>query len=306
MPRYAITHLTRYEHTAPATTAWQAVHLQPRDEPAQTCTRFELEVTPRPGDWAARQDAFGNTRHLFTVRAAHQRLAIVSRSVVERTAPGVPPDDLSPDVATARRLARASIAHGEGYALGHFLPPSPLVPWLPEARALAADADSMPIIAWLRQTGAAFARDFTFDAGATDVSTPLRDVLRHRRGVCQDFAHLLISCLRQHGIPTAYVSGYLLTQPPPGQPRLLGADASHAWVSAFVPGTGWVDYDPTNQCFVGDEHIVVARGRDYADVCPVKGVFSGGGDHRLHTGVTVEPAPEPGPAATARCSPDVP
>lgn len=293
MPRYAITHLTRYEHTAPATAAWQAVHLRPRNEPAQTCAHFGLEVTPRPGDLAARTDAFGNTLHVFTVRAAHRRLEIVSRSIVERTVPPLPAEDQTPVVAKARRLARGAIADGSAFALDHFLHPSTLVPFLPEARALAAEVEDIPILNWLRDTGAAFARDFKFDPLATNVSTPLREVLRHRRGVCQDFAHLLISCLRQHGIPTAYVSGYLLTHPPPGQPRLLGADASHAWVSIWVPGTGWVDYDPTNHCLVGDEHIVVARGRDYADVCPVKGVFSGGGEHGLHTGVTVEPDHEP-------------
>jgi transglutaminase-like putative cysteine protease len=117
-------------------------------------------------------------------------------------------------------------------------------------------------------------------------------VLRLRRGVCQDFAHLFLSCVRQHGLPAAYVSGYLLTTPPPGQPRLRGADASHAWVSVHVPGSGWIDYDPTNHCLAGTGHIVVARGRDYADVCPVKGLFSGGGAHTLETGVTVEPAEE--------------
>jgi transglutaminase-like putative cysteine protease len=293
MPRYAITHLTRYEHTAPATTAWQAVHLQPRQETNQAISRFALEVTPHCGDLAIRTDAFGNALHVFTVRAVHRRLEIISRSVVERTAPSWPIDAHTLVVGAARHLARAAIASGSAFELDHFLHPSPLVPFVPEARDLAAEGDAVTILAWLRETGSTFAREFTFDASATNVSTPLKDVLRHRRGVCQDFAHLLISCLRQHGLPTAYVSGYLLTEPPPGQPRLIGADASHAWISVFVPGIGWVDYDPTNNCFVGDAHIVVARGRDYTDVCPVKGVFSGGGEHALHTGVTVEPAPTP-------------
>jgi len=129
-----------------------------------------------------------------------------------------------------------------------------------------------------------------FDREATLVSTPLAKVIAERRGVCQDFAHLLISCLRQSGLPAAYVSGYLLTKPPSGRPRLVGADASHAWVSSFIPGTGWVDFDPTNACFAGAGHIVVARGRDFFDVSPVKGLFSGGGEQMLETGVTVEEA----------------
>ena len=108
--------------------------------------------------------------------------------------------------------------------------------------------------------------------------------------MCQDFAHLFISCVRQHGLPAAYVSGYLLTTPPPGKPRLRGADASHAWVSVYLPGFDWIDFDPTNNCFVGTGHIVVARGRDFADVSPVKGLFTGGGRHTLATAITVEPA----------------
>ena len=121
----------------------------------------------------------------------------------------------------------------------------------------------------------------------------MSEVLQSRRGVCQDFTHLFLSCVRQQGLPAAYVSGYLLTKPPPGQPRLRGADAMHAWASVFVPEVGWVDYDPTNTCFTGTGHIVVARGRDYADVSPTRGVFSGGGNHILNIGVTVEPEEEP-------------
>ena len=145
------------------------------------------------------------------------------------------------------------------------------------------------MLTWVRETVDALNDAFRFEPGATSVSTSLQEVLRLRRGGCQDFAHLLISCLRQHGLPAAYVSGYLLTEPPPGSPRLLGADASHAWVSVHVPDFGWIDYDPTNRCLAGSDHIVVARGRDYSDVSPVKGVFRGGGEHLLRTGVTVEP-----------------
>ena len=122
----------------------------------------------------------------------------------------------------------------------------------------------------------------TFDA------TPLSEVLTNRRGVCQDFAHLFLSCVRQKGLPASYVSGYLLTEPPPGQKRLVGADASHAWVSIYIPGFGWTDYDPTNHCFVGPGHVVLAWGRDFGDVSPTRGIFSGGGMHQLFTGVTME------------------
>jgi len=182
----------------------------------------------------------------------------------------------------------------EDFSLEQFCHPTARVPWLPEVLRLTGEltADLDPsrtsVMDWLGVLGGRFRASFTFDPKATRVSTPLAEVMVTRRGVCQDFAHLLISCLRQKGLPAGYVSGYLLTQPPPGRPRLEGADASHAWVSVYIPGTGWIDYDPTNACFVAAGHIVTARGRDYSDVSPVKGLFSGGGRQTLNTGVTVE------------------
>lgn len=294
MPAYQVTHTTRYRHTAPATAAWQALHLQPRRESAQLCSSFELEISPTAADLATRPDFFGNTQHLFTLREPHTELTITSRSLVQREEPSLPMPGLTPPLSAARTHVAAAVADGTDFALEQYLHPSALVPLEPGARELAAglDEDDPPVLAWLAALGTRFSARFTFDPKATTISTPLADVLRHRRGVCQDFAHLVISCIRQHGLPAGYVSGYLLTKPPPGKPRLRGADASHAWISVFIPGTGWVDYDPTNTCFVGNGHIVLARGRDYADVSPVKGLFSGGGTHSLHTGVTVEPADE--------------
>jgi transglutaminase-like putative cysteine protease len=181
----------------------------------------------------------------------------------------------------------------EDFTLEQFLHESPLVPLFKGARLLvdelATGLDaSMSVMDWLAIVGERFNQAFTFDREATGVFTPLAEVIQERRGVCQDFAHLLISCLRQRGLPAAYVSGYLLTKPRPGHARVVGADASHAWVSTYIPGTGWVDYDPTNACYVGSGHIVIARGRDFFDVSPVKGLFSGGGGQVLETGVTVE------------------
>lgn len=291
MPVYRVTHSTRYRHTAPSTAAWQSLHLHPRGESGQIPLAFELEISPSAGDLATRTDFFGNTQHVFTLREPHTELVITSHSLVQRDEIPLPMPGLTPALSTAREQVAAAIAAGPDFILEQYLHPSALVPFPPAARELAADldADDPPALAWLTAVGARFAERFTFDPKATTLATPLTDVLRHRRGVCQDFAHLLISCVRQHGLPAAYVSGYLLTTPPPGKPRLRGADASHAWVSVYIPGTGWIDYDPTNACFVSTGHIVVARGRDYADVSPVKGLFSGGGTHTLTTEVTVEP-----------------
>jgi transglutaminase-like putative cysteine protease len=291
MPVYQITHLTRYEHRGTATAAWQSLHLQPRHEAAQHCDSFELEVSPHPGDLASRIDFFGNKQHILALHEPHKELTIVSRSVVRRDEPALPMPGLTPSLTEARNLVDRAVIE-EDFTLEQFRHASRFVPLVPEAAALADElglAPEAPVLTLLGTLGQKFHDSFIYDAEATEISTPLLEVLKHRRGVCQDFAHLLVSCLRQLGLPAAYVSGYLLTKPPPGKPRLRGADATHAWVSAYIPGTGWIDYDPTNACFVGNGHIVVARGRDFSDVSPVKGLFSGGA-HKLTTEVTVEPA----------------
>jgi transglutaminase-like putative cysteine protease len=293
MPLYRVTHETSYEHASLTNAAWQALHLQPRNEAAQQCEAFELRIEPHPMDLASRLDYFGNRQHVFTLREPHRELIIRSRSLVRRQEPTLPMAGLTPALRAMPELVDAAVADTD-FTLEQFRHASPLVPLLPEARRLTRElADGLDpaqttILDWIEVVGARFHEAFTFDAEATQISTPLAEVIAERRGVCQDFAHLLLSCLRQRGLAAAYVSGYLLTQPPPGQPRLIGADASHAWVSVYVPGTGWIDYDPTNACWVGTGHIVVARGRDYFDVSPVKGLFSGGGAQTLETGVTVE------------------
>jgi transglutaminase-like putative cysteine protease len=289
-----ITHQTTYQHATAATAAWQMLQLQPRNEAAQDCVDFQLEITPAAPDLTARTDYFGNTRHFFSLREAHDELAIISRSTVRRGHEVRPLPGITLPLAAAQTHVTTSIRERGQFDLEQYLHATTKVPLLPEAAALAAglDAKDTPLLDWIEQLGKKFATTFAFDASATDIGTPLAEVLATRRGVCQDFTHLFLSCARQHGLPAAYVSGYLLTRPPPGKPRLFGADAMHAWASVFVPEVGWVDYDPTNHCFTGNGHIVVARGRDYADVSPTRGVFSGGGAHRLKIGVTVEPEAE--------------
>jgi transglutaminase-like putative cysteine protease len=292
MPRYSVTHKTRYTHTTPVGSAWQSLHLQPRNEAAQQCESFELRVAPHPTDLASRFDYFGNKQHLFTLQEPHKELTITSHSIVQRDEPVLTMAGLTPPLEDIPELVDLAVLE-EDYTLEEFLNPSSLVPLLPEARELSdelgADLDAgMSTLDWLAMFGDRFNGAFAFDREATEISTPLSEVITERRGVCQDFAHLLISCLRQRRLPAAYVSGYLLTHPPEDGPRLVGADASHAWVSVYIPGCGWVDYDPTNACFVGSGHVVIARGRDFRDVSPVKGLFSGGGAKVLETGVTVE------------------
>jgi len=292
MPTYRITHETVYRHAAPAGAAWQMIQLHPRHETAQDCLDFQLEIHPAAVDLDTRLDYFGNLRHFFAVREPHRELAIVSHSIVRRDEPALPLPGLTPPLAEARARTDALVLAGGDFLLEQYRHATPHVPLLPAAAALAdgLDAAEPPLLAWIEQLGRRFAETFTFDATATAVSTPLAEVLERKRGVCQDFTHLFLSCVRQHGLPAAYVSGYLLTKPPPGQPRLRGADAMHAWASVHVPDIGWIDYDPTNACFAGAGHIVVARGRDYADVSPTRGVFTGATPPAPHIAVTVEPA----------------
>jgi transglutaminase-like putative cysteine protease len=292
MPRFSVIHTTRYSHHSVASASWQALHLQPRNEQWQHCESFELQVAPHPNDLTSRFDYFGNKQHLFTLREPHRELVITSRSIVRRDEPSLPMPGLTPSLFEIPSLVQQAVAETD-FTLQQYLHPTSLVPFIAEARALTDElaggmSTETPLMDWISHVGRRFTEAFTFDREATGITTPISDVIVERRGVCQDFTHLLLSCLRQMRIPAAYVSGYLLTRPPEGQPRLVGADASHAWVSAYVPGTGWVDYDPTNACFAGAGHIVAARGRDFSDVSPVKGLFSGGGDHSLLTGVTVE------------------
>jgi len=289
-----ITHETTYQHAGPATAAWQMLQLQPRNEASQECLDFQLEIKPSAPDLTTRTDFFGNTRHFFSVREPHRELSIISRSTVRRGYEASPLPGITAPLNAARNHVATVIRDRGQFELEQYLHASPLVPLLEGTAQLAAglDAETLPMIDWIAALGQTFSETFVFDSKATDISTPLTTVLQTKRGVCQDFTHLFISCVRQQGLPAAYVSGYLLTNPPPGQPRLLGADAMHAWASIFVPEVGWVDYDPTNTCFIGDGHLVVARGRDYADVSPTRGVFSGGGIHRLKIAVTVEPEEE--------------
>jgi transglutaminase-like putative cysteine protease len=290
MPEYRITHQTVYQHGAPAGAAWQMLQLQPRQEAAQECLDFQLELHPAAPDLSTRQDFFGNTRHYFSVREPHRELSVTSHATVRRDAPALPLPGLSPSLAETRDRTRQAIQSGEGFLLEQYLCGTPLVPLLPETIALAEGLDeSLPVLVWIEELGRRFDQAFTFDPTATTVSTPLADVWANKRGVCQDFTHVFLSCLRQLGLPAAYVSGYLLTAPPPGQPRLRGADAMHAWASIHVPEIGWVDYDPTNARFAADGHIVVARGRDYADVSPTHGYFTGSYSPILRVAVTVEP-----------------
>lgn len=288
--RYQVEHQTVYSYDLPVIQSQQMLHMMPRQTAFQQCVSYTLACEPSPAEQSRRLDFFGNHTDYLTILMQHQSLQVTSRFQVDiqprptmaaltQSPPweqvqamlqlqGTQHLEATPFIyATARVKCSEALA---SFAHTCFTPQRPL---LDAAMALTQKIHD----------------EFEFDAQATDVSTPLDEVLKGRRGVCQDFAHLMLGALRSLGLACRYVSGYILTHPPPGQPRLVGADASHAWVSVYCPVYGWVDFDPTNNCLVQQDHITVAWGRDFGDVSPMRGVVLGGGAQLLTVSVTVTP-----------------
>jgi transglutaminase-like putative cysteine protease len=292
---YEILHDTHYHYASPVSLAQQLAHLWPRACPWQRNHQQQLLVSPQPCHRQDTQDVFGNPLTRLVFERPHAELKVSARLQVEVLAR--PALDLQQSPAWEEACAALSYS-GQALLPGvleaaRFRFESPYVHLKQAFRDYAADCfdADRPLLAAVDALMQKIFTEFSFDAAATQVATPLLQVLEERRGVCQDFAHLMLACLRSRGLAARYVSGYLLTQPPPGQPRLIGADASHAWISLFCPQQGWVDFDPTNNVRPGLEHITLAWGRDFADVSPLHGVILGGGDHDPEVQVTVLPVP---------------
>jgi transglutaminase-like putative cysteine protease len=290
-----VVHETEYSYQSPVVLSQQLLHLKPRELAWQSLSSFQLDVAPPATDVFERQDYYGNSVTSFVIASPHARLRVRSESLVHVSARM---ESVASRGTVAWEALRDRLHNFEEEPLldaAQFLFESPHVDRLRELARYAEPSfpPGREILDCLRDLAQRIHADFTFDPAATSVSTPLRSVLRNRRGVCQDFAHLMIGCLRTLGLPARYVSGYILTKPPPGRPRLIGADASHAWVSAYCPPLGWVDVDPTNNCLVSEEHVTLAWGRDFSDVPPLRGVILGGDEQKLKVGVTVLPLHEP-------------
>ncbi|MBP6095300.1 MAG: transglutaminase family protein [Methyloversatilis sp.] len=287
---YRVEHETHYEYAHPVSSSRQLVHLTPRDTPRQQTLDHRIVIAPVPSERAVRQDYFGNLLEQFTVSTAHDTLTVVAASTVDVTRRFDAGTPSSPSWERVRERLR-QVGPAPLLEPSQFLYASPHIePLAVLARYARLDFHrERPLLEAASALMQRIHRDFEFDPEATTVGTPLETLLKKRRGVCQDFAHFMIGCLRALGLSARYVSGYLLTRPPPGQARLIGADASHAWVSVFCPGAGWVDFDPTNCVRPGDQHITVAWGRDFSDVTPMRGVILGGGEHAVEVSVTVTP-----------------
>ncbi|CAA0079230.1 putative protein [BD1-7 clade bacterium] len=277
---YRIRHVTEYSYPARVSSCYNVARVCPRDTDRQSLIRHHVYVNPYPATINRREDYFGNLAYHFDIQKPHQDLTITAESDVD-VPEGQPylELDLGMSVAEAREAYLYSNAP-DVLCAREFLLDSPMIrrdSTLAEYARPSFD-DNRPLNAAVRELTGRIFDEFTFDPSFTTVATPLSEVLAHRRGVCQDFAHLQIACLRSLGIPARYVSGYLETLPPPGQKKMVGADATHAWISCFSPQEGWLEFDPTNNTMANHQHIVTAYGRDFFDVTPIKGVIYGGGD----------------------------
>jgi transglutaminase-like putative cysteine protease len=290
---YKVVHTTRYTYSEPVPLCHNELHLTPRNTRRQTCLAHELTISPTPDAIDESLDYFGNPGSFFIIHERHQVLSVTAASEVRVIASSSVEASSTPPWERVRDETGARLDDA-AHEARQFVYDSPHVEVSRALRDLAAPSfvPGRPWLAAALDLTARIHRDFAYDPTATQVSTPLDAVLRLRRGVCQDFAHLQIGCLRSLGLAARYISGYLLTSGSPGQPRLIGADASHAWLSTFCPGLGWIELDPTNDLVPSLKHVTVAWGRDYSDVCPVKGVFVGGGQHGMSVSVDVRPSHE--------------
>lgn len=290
----SVEHETEYHYAAPVDQAQHLACLQPLEDAAQSVLNFCLGVWPTPALTRHRVDAHGNERHYFALHAAHKELLVKAVSRVEVSDRYA---DLDPQAGATVQEVRDRLtyrAQAPFESACEFLYPSPFVPHLEPLReyALASLLPERPLAEAAIELMQRIHDDFDYAPASTDISTPVLDVFTARKGVCQDFAHLMLACLRSCGLAARYVSGYLLTRPPEGQAPLVGADASHAWLSVWVPGLGcelandWLDLDPTNACVPATHHVRVAQGRDFGDVTPLRGVIRGGGEHTLMVRVT--------------------
>ncbi len=287
--KFRVRHRTRYHYDSPVALCQNEVRLAPRDLPGQRCLRWDLDIVPEPADLRTRYDYYGNRVVYFAVERRHQELTITATSDVE-----VRPEGLELDLSgqLAWDELREMVRRGGEPTLLEARDAMYASPQIPHLRAAARYAlhsfpRGRPLLEAVTELMQRIHGDFAYEPGFTNIATPLAEVFRHRRGVCQDFAHLAISCLRALGLPARYVSGYLETEAPPGQDKLVGVDASHAWCALYLPGGIWLQFDPTNNQFPAEQHITLAVGRDYGDVAPVKGIVLSSGEHELTVAVDV-------------------
>ncbi len=285
---YKITHTTIYEYEEPASLCHNLAMLKPRLTPTQICDSVHVHITPEPDVVNEYEDFFGNRVFYFAIQHEHKHLNVTVTSHVDNT-----PSDAQqqyPVINWEETVQQLTESTPENADLKQFVTDTPMTKMDADTLGYALDSFTPGrdlVEACLDLTRRIFS-DFTYSPGFSTIATPVKEIMKRKKGVCQDFAHLAIACLRSMGLAARYVSGYLETIPPEGKEKLVGSDASHAWFSVFVPGAGWLDFDPTNNLMPSTQHITIAWGRDYADVAPLKGVILSGGSHTLKVSVDVQ------------------
>lgn len=278
--RYRVKHTTEYEYSEPVTQCYNLAHMMPRTTRRQLCHHSRITVNPVSVSQARREDYFGNMTYHFEVQRPHKKLTISVVSDIE-TSPQPIQQNFDFGISCAEALQQIQQSKKPDDLLAReFLLDSSLVQVSKAVHDYASESFQMdkPLLSCVMDLTSRIYNDFEYSPQSTTISTPLDEVLEKRKGVCQDFAHLQLACLRAMGYPAKYVSGYIETLPPPGKEKLVGADASHAWISVYSPAEGWVEFDPTNDTLATEQHIITAWGRDYFDVTPLKGIVFGGGE----------------------------
>ena len=289
--KYRLIHKTEYKYEEPVNNYHSLLCLTPRSLPKQLCQDFTIKVFPEPSEIVERLDFYGNITHYFSLHTSHKTLTVLTSGIVEcLTETTGSPLTLS-QVTCAEARERFLLDRSLKISLLEYTLPSPLVRWDQEIRDYAQDCfqEDRPLYECVEALSRKIFTEFDFVSDFTTIHTPIKEVLAAKKGVCQDFSHLAIACLRSFGFAARYVSGYLETLPPKGKTKLQGSDASHAWISVFVPDYGWCDFDPTNNVMPGERHITTAWGRDYSDVPPLKGIIFSYGKHTLKVEVDVIP-----------------
>lgn len=289
--KYKLKHQTLYTYVSPVNNYQSILCLQPINTGRQTCKNFKVEIEPKPTKIYSRTDYFGNIQHYFSIHQQHDALKVTVSSEVEVRNDIVQPLNA---ISCSETIALINANQELKAQLLLYQLPSQYIIWDQEivdfAKTCLKEKESM-FEGLLNLMNKIFT-EFKFSSGATTINTPLKTVLRERKGVCQDFSHLAIACIRSVGLPARYVSGYIETLPPKGTVKLEGSDASHAWISVYVPEMGWCEFDPTNNMIPQQRHIVTAYGRDFADVSPLKGIIFGSGSHKVKVAVDVIPVEE--------------
>jgi len=270
---YSINHKTIYTYFEPVSVCHNVLRLVPRNTGRQVCKAVRVKIQPEPDTLREYEDFFGNKVIYFSIEKEHGQLTVNVHSEIGKTEKQDLPEERQ-----------------EAGDIGQFIFETPMTAISDEIAAYARISfqDGRPVLEATTDLMRRIYKDFGFTPGFTTISTPLAVVMRERKGVCQDFAHLAIACVRSAGLPARYVSGYIETIPPPGIEKLIGADASHAWFSVYIPELGWMDFDPTNNVLPGDQHITIGWGRDYADIAPMKGILFSSGSHELSVSVDVK------------------